>query len=428
MKMMALPEIIEIVPLETGMPARITVPGSKSITNRALILAALSTGQVTLRGALWSEDTQVMTDALRLLGFDIDVADDHHEPCNRTIRIRGLGGKIPNGGTAAHPLELFVGNAGTAARFLSAFVCLGDGVYRLVGIKRMHQRPQAALFKALRQLGYRIDSPNDQLPAVIFGGGPREGHCRVDLDESSQFGSALLLCSAAGRWQIDLEGKSSDEAPYVDMTRQLISAFPQTGGDFQIEADASSASYFCAANWLLQRTNKNQIEVAAFPKSDWQIDSAFPKYLPLPAEISRRIHLGDSIMTSIVIAPFATSPTEFTDLERLRVQESERVAGLSAELAKCGVTVVEEGQSLTVFPGKIHGAEIETYDDHRMAMCFGVLGLKVPGIRIKNPSCVKKTFPNFFQKLAAPPPDGLGAVILDAATVRPLSVDQLFAV
>jgi 3-phosphoshikimate 1-carboxyvinyltransferase len=429
MSMMLLPEIIEIVPLDTEAAAEITVPGSKSITNRALVMAALSSGQITLRGALWSEDTQVMTDALRQLGFEITVMADDHEPCNRSIGLRGLGGQIPNGGTAENPLELFVGNAGTAARFLAALVCLGSGVYRLRGVKRMHQRPQAALFGALRQLGYRIDSANDQLPAVIFGGGPRQRSCRVDLEESSQFGSALLLGAGAGGWTIELTGKSCDEAPYLDMTRQLISVFPRHGGQFQIEADASSASYFLAANWLLQRRPTAQIRVAAFPVSDWQIDSAFPRFLPLPAELSRRRHLGDSIMTAIAIAPFAAAPTKFTDLERLRVQESERVAGLHAELAKCGVSVLEEGESLTVFPagGKMRGAEIETYNDHRMAMCFGVLGLKIPGIKIKNPSCVKKTFPNFFQKLAARPPAGLGAVVLDASTSRPLREDQLIA-
>jgi 3-phosphoshikimate 1-carboxyvinyltransferase len=429
MSMMFLPEIIEIVPLNTEAAAEVTVPGSKSITNRALIMAALSSGQVTLRGALWSEDSQLMTDALRQLGFEITVAADDNEPCNRSIAVRGLGGKIPNGGIAENPLELFVGNAGTAARFLAALVCLGTGVYRLRGVKRMHQRPQAALFGALRQLGYRIDSTNDQLPADIFGGGPRNALCRVDLEESSQFGSALLLGATVGGWNIELTEKSRDEVPYLDMTRHLIAAFPRHGGEFQIEADASSASYFLAANWLLQRSPAAKIGVAAFPVSDWQIDSAFPRYLPLPVKISRRSDLGDSIMTAIAIAPFAVAPTTFTDLERLRVQESERVAGLRAELAKCGVRVVEEGESLTVFPvgGKLRGAEVETYNDHRMAMCFGVLGLKVPGIRIKNPSCVKKTFPNFFQKLAARPPAGLGAVILDASTSRPLREDQLFA-
>jgi 3-phosphoshikimate 1-carboxyvinyltransferase len=429
MSMMSLPEIIEIVPLDDGAAAEITVPGSKSITNRALVMAALSSGHITLRGALWSEDTQIMTDALRQLGFEITVTDDDREPSNRTIALRGLGGKIPNGGTAENPLELFVGNAGTAARFLAALVCLGNGVYRLSGVNRMHQRPQAALFGALRQLGCRIVSPNDRLPAVIFGGGTRQGSCRIDLEQSSQFGSALLLGATVGGWTIELTGTSGDEAPYLDMTRHLISAFPRQGGEFHVEADASSASYFLAANWVLQRTPSAQIRVAAFPVSDWQIDSAFPRFLPLPSEISRRSHLGDSIMTAIAIAPFARASTKFTDLERLRIQESERVAGLRAELAKCGVRVQEEGESLTVFPsgGKMRGAEIETYDDHRMAMCFGVLGLKIPGIRIKNPTCVKKTFPNFFQKLAAKPPAGLGAIILDARTCGPLREDQLFA-
>ena len=420
-----LPEAIEMTPLPEMVSAAITVPGSKSITNRALILAALAAGQTTLRGALWSEDTQIMTDALRQLGFEIDVAPDAQETSNRTIRVRGLGGTIPKSGAPGKPLELFVGNAGTAARFLAALVCLGKGVYRLHGTERMHQRPQAALFKALRELGYRIDSTSDQLPVEIHGAGAREAVCRVSIEESSQFASALLLCAGPGRWQPQLAGDGGEEAAYVAMTRKLIDAFPKNGGEFQIEADASSASYFCAANWLL----KSRIEVRALPASDWQIDSAFPKFLPLPRRISRRTQLGDSIMTAIVLAPFADAPVTFADLERLRVQECERVGALRTELTKCGVKIVEEGQSLMVFPtgGKAHGAEIETYNDHRMAMCFGIFGLKVPGIKLKNPACVKKTFPDFFQKLAAPPPLGLGVRILNASTGRPLAVAQLFA-
>ena len=132
-------------------------------------------------------------------------------------------------------------------------------------------------------------------------------------------------------------------------------------------------------------------------------------------------------MTAIVIAPFAEQSRTFCDLGRLRVQECERVVALRTELTKCGAKVVEEGDTLTVFPSELHGAEIETYNDHRMAMCFAILGLKVPGIKIKNPACVKKTFPNFFQKLAAPPPSGLGATILDAKTGRQLAVAELFA-
>ncbi|MBC8001204.1 MAG: 3-phosphoshikimate 1-carboxyvinyltransferase, partial [Opitutaceae bacterium] len=201
---MSLPDLIEIVPLDQPVQAEITVPGSKSITNRALILAALANGPVTLTGALWSEDTQVMVECLHTLGFDVKVARDPQEFCNRTITVQGLGGKIPRSGTAEKPLELFVGNAGTAARFLSAFVCLGNGVYRLHGIDRMHQRPQAALFRALRELGYRVDSASgqDTLPAVIHGVGPRTASCTVSIEASSQFASALLLCAKLGGWQV----------------------------------------------------------------------------------------------------------------------------------------------------------------------------------------------------------------------------------
>jgi 3-phosphoshikimate 1-carboxyvinyltransferase len=424
---MALPEVIEIMPLDAPVSALITVPGSKSITNRALILAALTDGAVTLRGALWSEDTQIMTAALRQLDLAIEVERDEKEEGNRTLRVLGLGGQIPNGGTAEKPLELFVGNAGTAARFLAALVCLGRGVFRLHGTARMHERPQAALFAALRGLGYRIDSANDRLPAAIHGTGPRPASCRVEISESSQFASALLLCAGAGGWKVEVAGESEEEAPYVAMTRQLVAAFPRRAGEFQIEADASSASYFYAARWLMQP--RARLEVAAFPKSDWQIDAAFPRFLPLPAEISRRRQLGDSIMTAIVLAPFGSEPTRFRDLARLRVQECERVAALKTELLKCGARVVEQDDDLTVFPaaGRLHGAEIETYNDHRMAMCFAILGLKIQGLRLKNPSCVKKTFPNFFQKLAGQPPSGLGAAILDARTARPLQAAELFA-
>src|SRR5271169_2175216 len=146
---MALPDLIEIVPLDKSVRAEITVPGSKSITNRALILAALTDGEITLAGALWSEDTQIMVECLQKLGFEIRVEPDPEEFCNLTITVKGLGGKIPNAGTVEKPLELFVGNAGTAARFLSALVCLGSGVCRLAGIPRMNERPKAALFQAL---------------------------------------------------------------------------------------------------------------------------------------------------------------------------------------------------------------------------------------------------------------------------------------
>ena len=487
---MALPDLIEIVQLDKPVRAEITVPGSKSITNRALILAALADGEVTIEGALWSEATQIMVECLQELGFMVNVAPDPNEICNRTITVYGQGGKVPGGGTAENPLELFVGNAGTAARVLTAFVCLGKGVYRLHGVSRMHERPQAALFKALRELGYRVDSPNDKLPATIYGRDafhsvpdskkengdavervPTE-RCVVSIEESSQFASALLLCAKHGGWKVEIVGENAEESPYVAMTSKMIETFPHHGGKFQIEPDASSGSYFGAAEYFVQNPEYpehsekfgvlvqtkllNPVKVACWPRSGWQIDERFPGvllqasslHLGLELEreqkrfdevqlkgfreactknsISRKNDLGDSIMTAVVLAPFSINAVQFTDLGRLRVQECERVVALRTELTKCGAKVAEEGDTLTVYPSKLHGAEIETYNDHRMAMCFAILGLKVPGIKIKNPACVKKTFPNFFQKLAAPLPKGLGATILDAKTGRKLKEEELF--
>jgi 3-phosphoshikimate 1-carboxyvinyltransferase len=405
------------------------VPGSKSITNRALVLAALAEGESVLTGALWSEDTQVMTECLQDLGFMVMVSPDPLESDNRILSVYGKGGTIPRGGTTDDPLELFVGNAGTAARFLAAMLCLGEGVYRLHGVPRMHERPQAALFRALRELGYRIDSPNDKLPALIYGGGPRPGACQVSIQESSQFASALLLSSRGGGWRIGTRGANLDEAPYVVMTEKLVQAFPRHGGSFQIEPDASSGSYFWAADALLSRAGgaSTGISVAHWPTSGWQIDAEFPRFLPLPSVVSRQQDLGDSIMTAIVLAPMGSHPTRFTDLGRLRVQECERVAALRTELQRCGARVEEEGDTLTVYPSPLTGAVIETYGDHRMAMCFAILGLKVAGMRLKNPSCVKKTFPNFFQKLASAPPHGLGVRIVDPVSGRTLSAEDLLA-
>jgi 3-phosphoshikimate 1-carboxyvinyltransferase len=213
------------------------------------------------------------------------------------------------------------------------------------------------------------------------------------------------------------------------MTKKLIQAFPQQGGDYWIEPDASSASYFLAAGALLPGT---QLTVNNWPESDWQIDARFTSFLnrftdpdASYPEISRLHDLGDAIMTAIAVAPLLPKPSRFTDLGRLRVQESERVLALRTELTKCGAAVIEEGDTLTVEPSQLHGADIETYDDHRVAMCFATLGLAVPGMRIREPNCVAKTFPNFFAKLAEPPPEGLGAHVLDAATGRELLGDEL---
>jgi 3-phosphoshikimate 1-carboxyvinyltransferase len=294
----------------------------------------------------------------------------------------------------------------------------------------MHERPQAALFKALRELDYRIDASNDKLPAVIHGESRKADEikrCIVSIEESSQFASALLLSAKCGGWETQIVGENADESPYVAMTAKLVESFPHQGGTFQIEPDASSGSYFWAAG--------PAVSVRSWPESDWQIDAKFRDWMrefnasngQRPSETSRESDLGDSIMTAIVMAPQATQPMLFTDLGRLRVQETERVHALRTELTKCGAMVKEVGDTLSFFAAPLHGAEVETYNDHRMAMCFAILGLKVPGIKLKNPACVKKTFPNFFQKLAAPAPDGLGVEIRHGETGKRLGLNELFA-
>jgi 3-phosphoshikimate 1-carboxyvinyltransferase len=288
----------------------------------------------------------------------------------------------------------------------------------------MHERPQAALLVALRELGYRIEAEGDHLPAVVHGSGPRPGAVgRVSVAESSQFASALLLAAGTGGWEIGIEGANPDELPYVEMTRRMVADFPWKGGVYQIEPDASSASYFWGAQHLLGPLG-SAITVADPPASGMQADAAFAGLFLGAAwrrRYSRQSDLADSIMTAIVLAPFAPEPVVFTDLGRLRVQECERVLALRTELSKCGARITESGDELTVSPGPLHGAEIATWNDHRMAMCFGMLALRVPGLRLQHPACVRKTFPNFFVKLAQ-----LGAAIRDAGG-RVLSGDDLLA-
>ena len=419
-----LPDLIEVSPPRGQKESKVVLPGSKSLTNRALILAALASAPVCCAAPCGARTRRRWSSAWSGWASVSWWRTIRPSPPIARSRSRARGGRIPNAGTPDKPLELFVENAGTAARFLPPMLCLGHGSYRVSGIERMHQRPQAALVAALRQLGYRIDTPNDRLPAVIHGTGPRPGAaCSVSVEESSQFASALLLSAGIGGWQVSVTGANEDELPYVDMTRRLVKDFPWNGGTYGIEADASGASYFWGADWLL-RESGSRVTVVPTPQ---ERHAGRPEVLDLVAQgpwrpaYSRQTDLADSIMTAIVLAPFAPATTRFTDLGRLRVQECERVKALRTELTKCGARVEESGDTLTIHPGPLHGAEIETYNDHRIAMCFGMLGLRVPGMRLSKPACVRKTFPNFFAKLAE-----LGTVIKDADG-KPLSGEELLA-
>ncbi len=375
--MTELPDILEIRPLAKPPDCTITVPGSKSITNRALILAALSSGKCRLRGALWADDTQVMVDSLRKLGFEVTVEPDPLEECNRTITVVGRGGEIP-----AKKAELYVGNAGTAARFLTALVTLGHGEYTITGDARMRQRPMGELFRAL-------GLPGEHLPVTIRASGrarPPGAPLRVSGEESSQFASALLLAG----YEVETEPH-----PYVEMTRRMLREFT---ADYVVEPDLSSASYFMAAGWL----SGGRVEIVNRPKKSLQVDGRFADFLPPPAEVSRQTDLGDSVMTLAICALFGKQPMKLKEASRMRAQECDRLRAMVTELRRVGARAEEHEDGFTVWPaaeGQLHGADIETYNDHRMAMSFAVLGLKVAGIRIKNPGCVSKTFPDFFEKL-----------------------------
>jgi 3-phosphoshikimate 1-carboxyvinyltransferase len=420
--MKSLPDPYEIKPLTKPPNCTITVPGSKSITNRALILAALAKGRCTLRGALWADDTQVMVDSLNKLGIKTTPSKpDDNSNCD--IEVEGQDGRIPE-----PKADLYVGNAGTAARFLTALVCLGHGEYRISGDARMHERPMAGLFNALRGLGAKINSQNDRLPATVISKG-LHGHnvdirdvllgrttgqrVEIDLSETTQFASALFLI-----WK-RVEGMPSlnpaneyQDGPYgyFAMTRKLCQEFRLDPFDpvYTIEPDLSNGSYFVAAEYITSGKLEDKVKLFRwvqhpYPYVGLQIDSQFPRILnEAPQKASRIVDLGDSILTLAVCALFWKHALRVMDASRLRVQETDRIKAMVTELRRVGAKAEEHEDGFTVWPaksGELHGADIETYNDHRMAMCFSVLGLKVPGIRIKNPGCVSKTFPNFFEKL-----------------------------
>ena len=406
--MRALPDLLEIKPLEKPPHATITVPGSKSITNRALILAALSDKRCTLQGALWADDTQVMVDSLQRLGFAVNVLRDPAEECNRTIEVEGRSGKIP-----VEKAELYVGNAGTAARFLTALVALGHGEYTITGDARMNERPMEDLFQTLRHLGVEIETSNGHLPATIHTKGLHGGAVAVNLAHSTQFASALLLIMRPAGIQLEFSKAEMETLGYINMTEVMLNSFQP---DYRVEPDYSSASYFWAAGSI----TRGDIKVAGWSEehSPMQIDARFPRYLSLPPNVSRLKDLGDSVLTLAICALFGRNPLRIVEASWLRNQETNRLHAMVTELMRVGGEAKETADGFIVNPaqpGQLHGADIETYNDHRMAMCFSVLGLKIPDIRIKNPSCVSKTFPNFFDKLKQ-----LGAELVDARTGKRL--------
>lgn len=423
---------IEIQPVAGPLSASIRPPGSKSLTNRALVCAALAEGASNLRGALVSEDTQVMIQCLGALGIAIV-----ENPAERTLRITGCGGRI-----SAELADLYVANSGTTVRFLTALAALGRGTFRLHGTKRMHERPIQDLLNSLAELGVRAASEAGTgcPPVIVHADGLRAGRARMRGDVSSQYLSAVLMvspCASAGAASeavvIDIEGVLVSK-PYVAMTIAVIEAFGgrvETAGDFQqftvprtgyvgrdyeIEPDASAASYF----WAAAAIAGGRVRVEGLNRTSLQGDVAFCECLaqmgcevledgggttvvggPLRGIDVDMNAISDTVQTLGVVALFADGPTTIRRVGHIRHKETDRIRALATELRKLGATVDERADGLRIVPGTLHGATIDTYDDHRMAMSMSLAGLKIKGVVINDPQCTAKTYPEFFQDLIA---------------------------
>jgi 3-phosphoshikimate 1-carboxyvinyltransferase len=417
---------LEIQPLVRPAAATVRPPGSKSITNRALICAALADGTSTLTGALDSEDTQVMIVALGQLGIAIESAD-----AGQTLRISGCGGKLPS-----QTADLWVATSGTTVRFLTALVALGQGRFRLDGTPRMRERPIQDLLDTLTQLGVsaRSELPGGCPPVVIDANGLRGGQATMRGDVSSQFLSGLLLASPYARSPLDLtiDGPLVSQ-PYIRMTLAVMESFgvsidaaglgsfriaaPRSyrATDYAIEPDATAASYF----WAAAAIYGGRVTVEGLSRKSLQGDVAFCDCLAkMGCSVTHaedRITvvggglsgidvdmnaISDTVQTISAVALFAKGPTRIRGVAHNRHKETDRIGALATELRKLGAAVEEHDDGLTIVPGKLHAAHIDTYKDHRMAMSLSLVGLRIPGVFINDPGCTAKTYPGFFDDLA----------------------------
>jgi 3-phosphoshikimate 1-carboxyvinyltransferase len=416
---------VAIVPLDGPARGAVRVPGSKSVTNRALALAALADGPTTLTGALIADDSLLFAGALARLGFAVDV-----DAAAATVRVEGQGGRVP-----AARAELAVGNAGTAARFLTALVALGHGAYVIDGVARMRERPIADLVTALRQLGAAVECPTGCPPVRVRGAGLAGGTADVAGDRSSQFLSALLMVApcAAREVTLHVSGELSSR-PYVDMTVAVMADFGvavererervfrvrpgryRHREQYPVEADASAASYFFGAAAI----TGGAVRVEHVSRQSRQGDAGFLDVLSaMGCRVEERdggvevtgttslrgvdvdlSDLPDTAQTLAAIAPFAATPTVVRGIQSARTKECDRIAATCAELSRLGVQVLERPDGFVVHPcPAIRGTTVCSWDDHRMAMALALIGLRVPGIVIDRATCVSKTFPRFFDVL-----------------------------
>ena len=417
------PEELEVTPLQRPPDATIRVPGSKSVTNRALIIAALAEGHSRILNPLFSDDSFWLMDALVRLGIDVSADGERGE-----IYVSGQSGEFYASG-----VDLFVGNAGTVARFLPPVLALGRGPYTVDGVPRMRERPVEDLVDAMRQLGAAVEYVGEvaKFPLTIKGGGIPGGEARVSVSKSSQFISGLLMASPYAETPVTLHPEGRKEWPYVGITVALMRAFGvevveangrfivtpamYSSREYEVEPDASGASYFMAA----AAVTGGRVSIPGLGSSSPQGDLRFAGVLhdmgcrveitPDFIEVQGPDHLqgvevdmnafSDTMITLSAIAPFATTPTTIKNVAHTRLQETDRLSAVATELNRLGIKTQITPSSIRIIPDQVQSGVVRTYGDHRIAMAFAVTGLVASGIRIENPGCVTKTFPGFFGAL-----------------------------
>lgn len=420
-----------IRPFAGAVDATVLPPGSKSITNRALLAAALADGTSVLRGALIADDTEAMIDCVRSLGATVEQSVE-----DTTLTVTGIAGDL-----SGADRRFFARQSGTTARFLVPVLALGDIERTLDADPAMRRRPMGASFDALAHLGIRVESSDGSLPVAITGPVRNDGArptIEVDGSVSSQFTSGLLL--AARCFPNGLEVKMVGEVvsrPYLEMTVDVMRAFGAevtvsgttfavaAGGyravDFRIEPDASAASYFFAIAAICGGTVRIEglgsrslqgdvhfVDVLAEMGADVTIeDNAITvRGAPLHGVTADFSQISDTAQTIAAVAVFASSPTTITGIDFIRRKETDRISAVVNELQRLGIDAREDDDGFTVIPGPTRAAVVETYDDHRMAMSMMLIGLAREGISIADPDCVRKTFPTYFDAIEELRPGG----------------------
>lgn len=406
---------------------RVSVPGSKSITNRALLLATLADGASTLQGALFSDDSRHFLKCIQDLGFETQVNEEAKE-----IKVTGHSGLIPK-----KEASQYVGSAGTAARFLTALLGVSEGVYHMDSSEQMRRRPMEPLLRSLMELGCAVTYEGAQgcFPFTLKGHGFGRDSIKVDIGHSSQFLSALLICGCLSPQPLTLEVEGTHGMAYIEMTRKMMEQFGVSvlkpsaerfvipkgqhyrALDYTIEPDVSAACYFYALAPLLNlpvlvekvHFNSLQGDVEFIRILEKMGCSALdtPDGILVNPPFGGRYHgvdvnmsaCSDQAITLAAIAPFADSPTTIRGIGHIRCQESNRMEGIVTELGKMGILCRETEQNLTIYPGSPSASTVNTYEDHRMAMGFSLTGLRAPGVVIDNPGCCRKTFENYFETL-----------------------------